>query len=204
LRRRRRGPVRTGLLGQRRIDQPFFSNPGIERALGDEPFRATRNDVLFLFNMIEPAPFTDGFPATRQSLCDQVFIGLVEREKGGPVFGLESEPSVELGSNWSVCLCMDANGAPYCLGAEGEVIRSGSCRGRPSIPTELRPLVRQRWQANPTRGSPCIVGKKTRDLYSEVDGGEVSTEAARADTNNLPRRDWRMRRPGYPRSQIPL
>jgi hypothetical protein len=83
LRRRRRGPVRTGLLGQRRVDPPFFSNPDIERALGDEPFRATGNDVLFLFNMIELAPFTDGFPATRQSLCDQVFIGLAEREKGG-------------------------------------------------------------------------------------------------------------------------
>ncbi len=74
------------------------------------------------------------------------------------MFGLESEPSVEPGSNWSFCLCIDANSVPYYLGAEGKVIPSGSCRGRPSIPTELRPLVRQRWQANPTRGSPCIVG----------------------------------------------
>ena len=34
------------------------------------------------------------------------------------------------------------------------------CRGRPSIPPELRRLIRQMWQANPTWGSP----RRNRDL----------------------------------------
>ena len=35
----------------------------------------------------------------------------------------------------------------------------GDCRGRPSISPELRTLIRRMWQANPTWGSPRIVGE---------------------------------------------
>jgi len=38
-------------------------------------------------------------------------------------------------------------------------LSGGGCRGRPSIPPELRRLIRQMWQANPTWGSPRIVGE---------------------------------------------
>ncbi len=39
-------------------------------------------------------------------------------------------------------------------------LSGGGCRGRPSIPPELRRLIRQMWQANPTWGSP----RRNRDL----------------------------------------
>ena len=35
----------------------------------------------------------------------------------------------------------------------------GDCRGRPAISLELRRLIRRMWQANPTWGSPRIVGE---------------------------------------------
>ncbi len=35
----------------------------------------------------------------------------------------------------------------------------GDCRGRPAISPELRRLIRRMWQANPTWGSPRIVGE---------------------------------------------
>jgi hypothetical protein len=35
----------------------------------------------------------------------------------------------------------------------------GNCRGRPAISLELRRLIRRMWQANPTWGSPRIVGE---------------------------------------------
>ena len=38
-------------------------------------------------------------------------------------------------------------------------LSGGSCRGRPSVSPELRRLIRRMWQANPTWGSPRIVGE---------------------------------------------
>ena len=61
----------------------IFGNPGVEGALGNEPLGTPRNHVLFLFDMIEPTPFSNGLLTPGQPLGDKVVVGLTYRKEWG-------------------------------------------------------------------------------------------------------------------------
>jgi transposase InsO family protein len=62
------------------------------------------------------------------------------------------------------------------------------CRGRPTISPELRSLIRRMWQANPTWGSPRIVGE-LRMLGIEI--AKSTVEKYRPKLRKPPSPSWR-------------
>ncbi len=63
----------------------------------------------------------------------------------------------------------------------------GNCRGRPAISLELRRLIRRMWQANPTWGSPRIVGE-LRKLGIEI--AKSTVEKYRPKLRQPPSPSW--------------
>jgi len=64
----------------------------------------------------------------------------------------------------------------------------GRCRGRPRISPELRSLIRRMWQANPTWGSPRIVGELEK---LGIDIAKSTVEKYRPKLRRPPSPSWR-------------